>query len=875
MTAFRRNPFFLPVLAVLAGMAGEIALPGEPYTYWPGLALSMVLVAAAGLLHPQTARFGKAQAAFRRWALPVVLFFAGGFWLSLHPLPEAPPTNAQPGETVLVNGCVDSAVVRTKERLQFVLRIADGARLQVSIFPRAEETLPALRYGQQAEVEGRVRPPRNFRNPGSFDYERHLARQQIHWLLSATGASRWRPSSQECGNPVLTAFQQWREALLQRIGARFADRPEARAWLSAMLLGDDSLLTEETLEEYRLAGVYHVLVISGQHIAILAGALLLLLRCLPLPRWLRFLLAALFCWAYALVAGQEVPALRAALGFTLYLAGALAFRRARPLNLLSMIALLFLAWDPGQILDASFQLSFLAVLAIAGIAAPLQRAVFGQWGSAARSLGDAAKDLRLPARTAEARVELRQVARTLHLATKLPESATVFLVSATVGVVAAAGSLLLISLAVQAVLTPLLVHDFHRAPVVAPFANLLLSPILGIVIPAAFLDLLVPLPGLDQVLAAMVTFTNSLVRMMATVTPDLRIPDLPPVLLILATLCTVAAILLWEPKAKGSSARERRDQLVVGTHQTHRSRRWRNAAILASAGLLLALIVMHPFRAQIADGNLEISMLDVGQGDATFVVAPGGETMLIDTGGLGGYSTNSRLDTGEDLIAPYLWSRGIRRIDVLVLSHLDYDHAGGAPAILRIFQPREVWMAEIPEDHALWPSVQEALQASGARLRRKSRGDTGALGAVQWRVLHPGRIVLHPGQIVRTAQSEARHTNDSSLVLHLRYGRTGILFAGDVHRNGEFEMLDSPPAPRADVLKVAHHGSRTSSSEEFLEAVAPSIALVSAGFLNPYRHPSEVVVDRLQQRGTALFRTDRDGAIFLRSNGSRWWHQQP
>jgi competence protein ComEC len=297
--------------------------------------------------------------------------------------------------------------------------------------------------------------------------------------------------------------------------------------------------------------------------------------------------------------------------------------------------------------------------------------------------------------------------------------------------------------------------------------------------------------------------------------------------------------------------------------------------MVASTALLLALIVMHPFRAQIGDGTLEVSMLDVGQGDATLVVAPGGETMLIDTGGLGGYSTTSRLDTGEDIIAPYLWRRGIRRIDVLVLSHLDYDHAGGAPAILKIFQPRELWMAEIPVDHALWPSVESAARVAGAELRLRSRGDAGSFGAAQWRVLHPGKPALHSGPLVPATQREAPHKNDSSLVLHLRFGRTGILFAGDVHRSGEFEMLDSPETPRADVLKVAHHGSRTSSSEEFLEAVAPSIALVSVGFLNPYGHPSEPVVDRLQQRGTALFRTDRDGAIFLRSNGARWWHQQP
>lgn len=861
MRAFSRNPFFLPLLAVLAGMSGEAMLPGEPESYWPGLVFSAVLGLAALLLR------GEYRAAARRWFLPGTLFFAGGFWLSLHPLAEAPPANAAPGEAVVAEGCVDSAVIHTAERLQFVLRTEEGARLQVSLYPREGEAAPALRYGQQVEVEGRVRPPRNFRNPGSFDYERYLARQNVYWLLFATGASRLRIRGDGCGSAGTALLHGFRESLIRRIRARFAEQPEARAWLSAMLLGDDSLLPEETLQQYRVAGVYHVLVISGQHIAILAGALLLALRLVAIPRWLRFLLTASACWAYAFVAGQEVPAMRAAFGLTLYLAGSLPFRRARPLNLLSVIALLFLAWDPGQLLDTSFQLSFLAVLAIAGIAAPLQRALFGNWTTAAQELSDPGKDLRLPPRVAEARVELRQFAATLSLATRMPERICVRFVAALVYVAGAIGSLLLISVAVQAVLTPLLVHDFHRAPLVAPLTNLLLSPMLGLVIPFAFLDLLLPIPGAEIVLGAAVRTTNWLVSTVASSAPDLRIPDVPPVLLALATLCICAAILLWEPLARRPSAQERRGLLLAGDATAGPWRSWRSVLVVGVLAGLLGLIVIHPFAPQAGDGTLEISMLDVGQGDATLVVAPGGETMLIDTGGLGGFSSTSRLDTGEDLIAPYLWQRGIRRMDVLVLSHFDYDHAGGSPAILRIFRPKELWLAEIPGEHALWPAVRAAAEESGAQVRLRRRGDTGSLGAIQWRVLHPGSLVQ--------AADRPSRSNDASLVLHLRYGSASALFPGDVHRAGELEMLGGAEIPHADVLKVAHHGSRTSSSALFLDAISPSVALVSAGFLNPYRHPSTEVVRRLQDRGTALFRTDRDGAIFLRTDGRRWWHHQP
>ncbi len=800
------------------------------------------------------------------WIVAAGGFFLGGAWLSLHPLALAPPVNVQPGERVVAEGCVDSAVTRTPERLQFLLRTADGARLQASVYPRAGETVPDLRFGQPVQLEGRIRPPRNFRNPGSFDYERFLARKDVFWLVSATGVGKLRLEEGSCGSPVLAFPHQIRTTLLHRLERRYEAQPEAKAWLSAVLLGEDAMLPEETLEDYRLTGVYHVLVISGQHVAILAAAFLLLFRLISLPRWLSFLLTVIGCWAYTLVAGYEVPALRAACAVTLYLAGSLAFRRSRPLNLLALIALLFLVWDPGQLLDASFQLSFLAVLAIAGIAIPLQQVLFGSWPAIARNLPDSGADLRLPATIAEARVELRLMAQTAHLATRLPERAAQWALALLVRAAGACGSLLLFSLAVQAVLTPLLVQDFHRAPLVAPLVNLLLSPILALAIPLAFFDLALPIPGTQQVLGNLIGFTNRLIGGIAAHTPDLRVPDIPPPLLLLATAAVVVAILAWEPWARRLSARERRETLLGGVFvPAIRCRRM--TTILAGVALLsLGLILTHPFAAELAAGEMELTMLDVGQGDATLVVASNGSTTLIDAGGLGGYSASTRLDTGEDIVAPYLWRRGIQRIDALVLSHLDFDHAGGAPAILRIFRPRRLLLAKQPADHPLLGRVLAAATAAGVEIVHLRAGETWEAGGVTWRALHPSSYLA-------ASDPKAGHSNEDSLVLHARFAETSVLFAGDIHEASEREMLARGGLPRADVLKVAHHGSRTSTSEAYLEAIAPTVALVSAGWLNSYGHPHPMVVARLRARGIALFRTDRDGAITLRSDGRRWLYE--
>lgn len=763
----------------------------------------------------------------------------------------------------MAEGCVDSAVTRTPERLQFLLRTAEGARIQVGVYPRPGEAVPALGFGQPVQVEGRIRPPRNFRNPGSFDYERFLARKDVFWLLSATGVERLRVEPGNCGSPVLAALHGVRGSLLRRLEFRYRAQPEAKAWLSAILLGEDSMLPEETLEHYRLAGVYHVLVISGQHVAILAAAFLLFFRLASLPRWLSFLLTALGCWVYALVAGYEVPALRAACAITLYLIGSLAFRRSRPLNLLALIALLFLAWDPGQLLDASFQLSFLAVLAIAGIAIPLQQRLFGSWPAAAGNLPDTGADLRVPAGVAEARVELRLLARTVHLATRLPERASQLALAFVARAAGICATLLLFSLVVQAVLTPLLVQDFHRVPLISPIANLVLSPILALVVPLAFFDLALPIPGLERILSGAVQLTNRLIAAFAVSTPDLRVPDIPPLLLILATAGVVVAILAWEPHARRQSARERREAVLGDRAPRTPLRRILTPALLAIAALLTGVILVHPFSAAIRMGEMELTMLDVGQGDATLVVGPDGATILVDAGGLGGYSASSRLDTGEDIVAPYLWKRGIQRIDTLVLSHFDFDHAGGAPAILRIFRPRSLWLPKRDATHPLVERILAAAMAAGVETISRNAGETWESGGVTWRVLHPSSY--------RTANDgKAGRSNEDSLVLHAQFGESSVLFTGDIHERSEWEMLLRGDLPRADVLKLAHHGSRTSTSAAFLDALSPSVAFVSVGWLNSYGHPNATVVARLDARGIALFRTDRDGAITLRSNGRRW-----
>jgi competence protein ComEC len=275
--------------------------------------------------------------------------------------------------------------------------------------------------------------------------------------------------------------------------------------------------------------------------------------------------------------------------------------------------------------------------------------------------------------------------------------------------------------------------------------------------------------------------------------------------------------------------------------------------------LSLALVVAHPFRPQLTPGRLELSALDVGQGESLFLSLPGGGTMLLDGGGMPDYGGTVRraIDIGEAVVSPYLWSRSIRKLDVVAISHAHADHMAGIPAVLENFKAGEVWIAAAQprEDYAM---LLPLLAQRGIPLVTLHRGDVREMGGVLFEVLGPAE----------DSEGKPLH-NDDSLVLRARYGRHSFLLTGDIEQRGEIRLVEEDLLPGDTVLKVAHHGSRTSSQPSFLERVRPAFAIISAGFQSPFGHPHPEVVERLHQGNAAILRTDREGLVTIASDGQR------
>jgi competence protein ComEC len=268
--------------------------------------------------------------------------------------------------------------------------------------------------------------------------------------------------------------------------------------------------------------------------------------------------------------------------------------------------------------------------------------------------------------------------------------------------------------------------------------------------------------------------------------------------------------------------------------------------------LCIPVTVLYPTPPLLHAGKLEVTALDVGQGDSLLVVSPAGQTMLIDAGGPVGRSeiaSTTSFDIGEEVVAPYLWSRRIRRLDVVMLTHAHSDHMGGMPAVLRDFQPHELWLSIEPANS---PGLQALLAQARAQhiiIRHLHAGN-----AFNWSDLHAN--ILSP-ELPYTNAGTA--INDDSLVLRLDYDRASVLLEGDAEASSEATMLALHRIAPATLLKVGHHGSKTSTNPDFLSAVAPEDAVISVGRHNTFGHPRFEVLGRLEAAHIQTYRTDRAG----------------
>lgn len=703
-------------------------------------------------------------------------------------------------------------------------------------------TLP-LHCGNVVEIPLRLRTPDIYRDPGAFSYANQLLSEGID-LTASTKPNRVvqldaASASVRCR---IYAAQAWAG---ERLDAYFASRANATlpatlrisredaGMLNAMLFGNRTALGTTLRDAFQRTGTFHLFVVSGLHVALLASGLFWIFRRLRLPEGAAVVTTITLTTAYTLLTGFGVPAQRALLMTSLYLLALWLDRESNALNALGFAACIVLLLDPRSLFESSFQMTFLVIVAIAGVAAPIIQRTLHPYARSLKLLHVLALDAFLPPRLAQFRVRVRMFCILAQSLLGRPlRSLPIWLLRLMYHLAEAC----IVSLAAELCLVIPMAIYFHRATLLALPLNLLNIPLLAALLCAAltmFCAALISnwLAAIPAALTALLLHAMRFTVLHLQTAPlaDIRMPA-PSMLAIAVSIAMIAAgcILLCERS---------RTLVIAGT----------------TLALLVPLVTLYPARPLLHAGVLEITALDVGQGDSLLTVAPDGHTLLIDAGGpvgRGGGTAISSWDFGEEIVAPYLWSRRIRRLDVVALTHAHSDHMGGMPAVLRDLRPRELWLSIEPADSPGLEVLLDEARRLSIPVRHLRAGDTFAWGDTQIAVLAPE---LGYG-------NDRAPVNNDSLVLRIDYGRSSALLEGDAEASSEDAMLNHHRLSPVTLLKVGHHGSKSSTTAEFLDAVAPRAAVISVGRHNTFGHPRAEVLERLEAAHTRTYRTDRNGA---------------
>jgi competence protein ComEC len=639
-----------------------------------------------------------------------------------------------------------------------------------------------MEYGSKIQINAKMEVPKGPRNSGLFDYRKYLMEKNVYIIADSEN---------------IVYLQKESIFIIERLSHFIRDKvrefteltlkPKEAGILNALIIGDKSGIDEDLQECYKKAGMVHILVVSGGHVGFIIILLSFVLSLFKLNPNIFKIICIFGLIFYIFITGASVSVLRAGVGIIILLIAGLIGRQNDGITTIFLVSLIVLINNPNILFSISFLLSFGGALGIMICYPRIEKWL-----------------IKLP-------LKLRE-----------PLSLTI---------------------CAQLFVTPIILYNFNVLYLGGFISNIFVLSLAGIIMMGGivlfivylFIPLITFLPM--KILSLIVMTMNKIAEFFGNIDFFVHYEVTPTLISIVLYYLLLLYVFIGFSIENNIS-----ESYYITKYNPIMAFLRKNFKLIVS---IFTMIIIIGFNTNFIDfdKSLKISVIDVGHGDSILITTPNNKNILIDTGDKY-YKKDKLTDYGEQVIVPYLLKNRIKKIDLLILTHMDSDHIGGYESILKAVKINNIGISVNSGRKQEYKRIREKFQ----NIKSLKAGDKFSFDGINFKILAPQKAE----QIV----SE----NNDSIVLLMKYQGVKSLFMGDLEKEGEEELIKKYKDLDIDILKIGHHGSKTSSTEEFIQATTPQIALISVG--NRFKSvPGQEVLERLNEVGASIYRTDQNGEI--------------
>lgn len=628
---------------------------------------------------------------------------------------------------------------------------------------KMSQDIPSIKYGDSLYIEGEFKQPEEARNYKGYNYKQYLKTKKIIGTVELEKAKILKSSN----GSFIHNIQKY---IKDTINGTLTD--EEGNLLLAILLGDKDKLSEDIQERFKTSNLSHMLAVSGAHVSYIILGLTYVLQNSIIGKKNEKIVCIIFLLFFMAITNFTPSVTRACIMAVLTLFSGIIYRKSDVYTNISVAALITLIFNPYNLLDLGFQLSYGGTIGIIIFIKRIQ--------------------------------EKKSNSKVINYIKQMA----------------------LVSIYANIIIIPIMMYHFNTVSFTFIISNIMASPILGIIVITGFLFIIasITVKPLTRLIAIFIKPILSILIKISQICSKLPFSNILVVTPYMFNVISYYAIILYCIKSKKNN----KCKIII---------------------CLLIVLILINFIIYIFPQKLRIFFIDVGQGDSTLIITPDKKTVLIDGGG------SDSFDVGEKVLLPYLLDRRILKIDYVLISHFDTDHCGGILTIMEKVKVKNIIISEQAEHSENYERFKKLMIHKKIRLIEVKKGDKIKIGRYsEFKILFPTSRLLSENTL-----------NNNSIVAQFNYNNFKMLFTGDIEKLAEQQILKAEKAEiRADILKVAHHGSKTSSIPEFIKAVKPKIALIGVGKNNTFGHPNQQTIKNLENIKCRIYRTDLQGEIIIK-----------